>query len=113
MKKILASLVFLAMSAPVFAHHSGPHHGHHIRHGHHWNHHHHQRHWHRDHRWVAPLVIGAGVTYLATRPAPIIVPEPVIVEQPIEVTPSSNCSPWREVQQPDGTIVRERTCYSR
>ena len=113
MKKILAGLLFTAMVAPAMAHHGGPHHGHHVRPGHHYNHHynHHRRHWHHDHRWVAPLIIGGVATYALTRPAPGIIQEtPVIVEQPIDVIPGTNCTPWRETQQPDGTIVRERTC---
>ena len=106
MKKILASIVLSAIALPAFAHHGG----HHIRHGHHFNHHHH-RHWHHNHGWVAPLVIGGAVTYALTRPAPIIIQEPpIVVEQPIDVVPGTNCTPWREIQQPDGTIVRERTC---
>jgi hypothetical protein len=110
MKKILVSIALAAMALPAFAHHSGPHHGgfHHapIRH-------HHHRHWHPHYGWVAPVIIGGAVTYAITRPAPIIVQNPpVVVEQPA-VDPVENCTPWRETQQSDGTIVRERSCYSK
>lgn len=119
MKNILVSLAFLAVTVPAFAHHGGSHHGHHPGHharpGHHFNHHHHhyhRRHWHHDHRWVAPLIIGGVATYALTRPDPVIIREqPVIVEQqPLDIVPGTNCTPWKEIQQPDGTIVRERTC---
>ena len=40
---------------------------------------HHYRHYHQNHgRWIAPLVIGAGVTYILTRPNP----EPAVIVQP-------------------------------
>lgn len=103
MKKVLATFVLaLTTAVPAFAHHGGPHH---IRPGHH-----HHRHWHHHHGWVAPLVIGAGVTYLATRPDSIVIREPVVIERDPVVT---NCTEWREVQDSNGNVYRERTCYTR
>lgn len=101
MKKVLAGLIFLATILPAAAQHR--HHGHNI-HRHHGHHHH----WHHRNHWVAPLVIGAGVTYLATRPAPVIIQEPVIIERE-----PTNCTEWREVQDSNGNVYRERTCYTR
>ena len=54
--------------------------------------------------WVAPALIGGAVVYAATRP-------PVVVQQVPVYTPVTTCSEWREVIQPDGRVVRERTCY--
>lgn len=115
MKKILTALLFVATATPTLAHHGGAHHGHHVRPGHH-NHHfqHHRHHHYRHHNWVAPLIIGGVATYALTRPDPVIIrDQPVIIEQPVDVIPGTNCSPWRELQQPDGSVVRERTCYTR
>jgi len=83
------------------------HHGHGFRH--------HSYHSHHSHRgpgvgyWVAPLIIGgiAGATIISSRQ-----PETVIIQQspqPIN-TQNANCTPWTETQQPDGTIIRTRTC---
>ena len=63
--------------------------------------------------WVAPAVVGGVIVYEATRP-PVYVappPPPVVVQQVPVYTPVTTCSEWREVVQPDGRIVRERTCY--
>lgn len=97
MKKLLLSLLLMVFSAPAFA---GPYHHHHRHHGHHhWNHSH-------PGRWIAPVIIGGVVGYaLAQQPAPVIVQQ-----QPVIIPESSNCTEWREVQQSDGTIVRERFC---
>jgi hypothetical protein len=109
MKKILASLLLTAMAVPAFAQH----HVHRAGYGHH---HHHGRYhaprYYPHYGWVAPMVIGGVVTYALTRPAPVVIQDPpVVVEQPVvEVVPGTNCTPWREIQQSDGSIVRERTC---
>jgi len=52
--------------------------------------------------WVVPMVIGGVVGYGVARAQ-----QPYYTEQ-VQVVPQ--CSPWREIQQPDGTIVRERVC---
>jgi hypothetical protein len=74
-------------------------------------------HWHSRHgpyyspdRWVAPLIIGGVIGYELnkSRTNTVIVQQPtVIVEQQME------CTPWKEIQQLDGTITRERTCYQK
>ncbi len=101
MKKILASLVLTFAVLPAFAQH---HHRHHGGFHHHGKHHVHRYHY--NYGWVAPVIIGGAVTYALTRPAPVIVQEPpVIIDHSVET-----CTPWREIQQADGAIVRERTC---
>lgn len=91
MKKLLATVAvsLIATSAFAGAKHHGGHHGH----GH-WE----QRYGHWE--WVIPAVIGGVIVYQATRPA-------VVIQEP---APVPNCSPWTEVQNPDGTITRTRTC---
>jgi hypothetical protein len=69
----------------------------------------------RDSNWVAPLIIGgiAGAV-IARESAPVVVQQPpVIVQQPqsVIVQRQSVCTEWKEIQQPDGTIYRERSCY--
>jgi hypothetical protein len=67
--------------------------------------------------WVAPTVIGGVIGYeIARNQPPVIVQQPVIV-QPAPVPPatvyygqSQQCTVWTEVQNPDGTITRTRTC---
>jgi hypothetical protein len=97
MKKILALLLF-TLSATAMAQHGG--HG--FRHGH----------WNRGHGgnwiWMVPAAIGGAIVYEAARQQP-----PIIIQQqqPVVVTPNAqNCSPWTEVQNPDGSITRTRTC---
>ena len=77
-----------------------PNHG--LRHGGH--HHHHHGHWRRHHnhwQWVVPAIIGGIIVYEVTKP-----PQTVVIQNEI----TKNCSPWTEVQNPDGTITRTRTC---
>jgi hypothetical protein len=94
MKKILLSLILLA-SMPVFAQHY--HHGY-------WQHRGGPSPW----IWVAPTVIGGVIGYeIAKQQPPVVVQQqPVIVQQQNQ----QYCSPWTEVQNPDGTITRTRTC---
>ena len=103
MKKIILTALLLIASASAMAQYHGPRHGHGHGHGH----------WHRGHggtwNWVVPAIIGGAVVYGATRPAeasPVIVQQPVIIQSPVD----QNCSPWKEIQTPDGKIYRERTC---
>jgi hypothetical protein len=66
--------------------------------------------------WVAPAIVGGVIGYELSRPRyyyePYYVPAPVVIQQPPvyvqQVQPS--CTAWVEVQQPDGTITRTRTC---
>lgn len=65
-------------------------------------------HWTRGHSgsgwmWVVPAIVGGVIVYEATRQPP---PQTIIIQQSVE----PNCSPWTEIQNPDGTITRTRTC---
>ena len=79
------------------------------------------QHVHWEHRgggwgWVAPAVVGGVIGYEIARPpvyapAPVIVQQPVIVEQPQVIqSTQQNCSPWTQIQNPDGSITSTRTC---
>ena len=57
--------------------------------------------------WIAPAIVGGAVTYAITRP--YIVEQPVVVQQ-VPQSPTIHCSEWKEILQPNGTIVQERTC---
>ena len=97
MKKLLAVLL-LTVSASAMAQHHHGHHGH-WRHGggNNWV-------------WVAPALIGGIIGYEVSRNQPPVVQQaPVIIQNP-QVVLQQNCSPWTEVQNPDGTITRTRTC---
>ena len=104
MKKTLAVLCLVVASVPALAQHR--HHGYH---GHH-------RHYGGGGGWVAPLILGGVVGYAITRnPDPVVVQPPVVIQQPPVVTnpplaANPTCGPWTETQQPDGSIVRQRTC---
>ena len=92
MKKVLA-VILLTISASAMAH--GPH-GH-WRHGGggNWN-------------WVAPVLIGGVIGYeIARPPAP---QQPVVIQQQPVIVQGQNCSPWTQIQNPDGTITSTRTC---
>ena len=58
--------------------------------------------------WMAPMVVGGAVVYEATRP-PVIVQQPVVIQQN-QVYTDTNCSPWTQIQNPDGTTTMTRTC---
>lgn len=97
MKKLL-SVFLLMLSASAFAQH---HHGFH-------RHHHRHHQWHPYYGWVIPTIIGGVVTYeIVKSQQPVVVqqPAPVIIQQSQQV-----CTEWKEIQNPDGTIYRERTC---
>ena len=97
MKKILAILLLTAAGAAMAQHHG-----------------HFHRHWHPNYGWVFPTIIGGVVGYeIARQQQPVIVQQPPVVvqQQPVIVQqPPVNCSAWREIQQSDGVIVRERIC---
>lgn len=95
MKKILLSLA-LMIALPAMAQH---HHG-----RHHWQHRPHHGH---AHNWIVPALIGGTVVYMATRPEP----RTIIVDQPVVVQKETVCTAWKEIQQADGSIIRERMCY--
>lgn len=58
--------------------------------------------------WLAPVVVGGVVGYEMARPA-----QPIVVQQqtPPVVLQQQNCSPWTQIQNPDGTVTTTRTCY--
>ena len=99
MKKILISLALLMVTVPALAQH--------WRHGHH-GHHGHARYYGQG-NWVVPIIIGGVVgAAIANRPAQA---ETVFVQrQPVIVQLQENCTPWKEIQTPDGQTYRERTC---
>ena len=92
-KKILIGTTLL-ISVSAFAQH-----GHWERHGGGWG-------------WVAPVVIGGAIGYELARPvAPVVITQqpPVVIQQP-QVVQTQNCSPWTQIQNPDGTVTVTRTC---
>ena len=100
MKKLIA-LILLTVSVSVMA-----------------QHHHHHRHggWGYN-GWIAPVIVSGVIGYEIARhqSPPVIVQQPVVV-QSVPVTPyygqsqMQTCTAWIEVQMPDGTITRTRTC---
>jgi hypothetical protein len=103
MKKIASILMIsLGMASCVPAHADGRHHGGYNR-GIGYN-------------WVAPVIIGGVIGYELSRPRyyyePYYVPAPVVIQQPPVYVQQAqpSCTAWVEVQQPDGTITRTRTC---
>ena len=95
MNKLLAILL-VTLSSSVMAQH---HHGHWERRGGGWG-------------WVAPVVIGGVIGYEISQPRPPVVvtqQPPVIIQQP-QVVQTQTCSPWTQIQNPDGTVTVTRTC---
>ena len=103
MKRILTAAVLILSSVPIQAQHRHPH-------GYATGvpHHHYHQHRHHNHNaWLAPLIVGGVVGYALTRNHN----ETVVVQQPpVVYQQMPNCSVWVETMQPDGTIVRQRTC---
>ena len=95
MKKILISLALLMVAVPALAQH--------WRHGHHG----HARHYSHG-AWIAPIIIG-GVVGAAIANRPVQTETVIVQRQPIYV-PQESCTPWKEIQTPDGQTYRERTC---
>jgi hypothetical protein len=61
---------------------------------------------------IVPLIIGGAIGYGISRSQQY--PNTVIIQQPsVTVENNMECSAWKETQQPDGTIKRERICYQR
>ena len=58
--------------------------------------------------WVAPLIIGgiAGAVIANQNQQQPVVQQP----QTVIVQTQTVCTAWKEIQQPDGQIYRERTC---
>lgn len=94
MKQVIASMLFfVCVSATAQPHRHN--HGHYNHRGGHWP--------------LTSFIIGAAtgaVIYdIYNRPVYVQQP-PVYVQQPSQI----RCSSWIEVQNPDGTITRSRTC---
>ena len=82
--------------------------------------------WHHHHRpyygptvvyrdnWVAPLILGgiAGAVIANQSQQSVVVQQPPVVVQqsPVYVQRQPVCTEWKEIQQSDGTIYRERSC---
>jgi hypothetical protein len=61
--------------------------------------------------WMAPAIVGGVVVYEATRPPAVVMQQPAVIYQPNgSVVNDSNCSPWTQIQNPDGTNTYTRTC---
>lgn len=95
MKKVLVGSILSLITVSSFAHGYHGHWRHSGSNG--WN-------------WVVPAVIGGVVVYEITKPP--VVQQPVIIQQN-QVINDSNCSPWTQVQNSDGTITVTRTCIQR
>ena len=59
--------------------------------------------------WVAPVIVGGVVGYEIARPPIVYQQQPVIIQQNTVVN-DQNCSPWTQIQNPDGSITTTRTC---
>ena len=103
MKKVLAVLLLTLATVPAMAQHW---HGHGIRHGHPG--------YYGGGGWVAPLIIGGvvGAAIANSRETVVVQPQPPVVVQnpPVYVQRQTVCTEWKEIQNSDGTIYRERTC---
>lgn len=97
MKKLFLSLLLAGATLPALAQHYHGHHGH-------------RPHYRPGHGWVTPMILGGVVTYVLTRPDPMIVQQPVVVQPPLQIPQGQNCTPWTETLNSDGTITRTRTC---
>ena len=99
MKKLLVFLAIAASSTAFAQHHHGYRHNGHG--GPRWV------------PWVGGAIAGAVIYDIYNRPVVVQQP-PVVVQQPpvVQQYPqySQQCSPCTEVQNPDGTITRTRTC---
>jgi hypothetical protein len=64
--------------------------------------------------WVAPTIIGGVIGYeIARSQPPVIIQQPVVVQQApatVYYGQSQQCTVWTEIQNPDGTVTRTRTC---
>ena len=63
--------------------------------------------------WVGPAFIGGVIGYEIARPPVYVQPAPPVViqqsPQPV-IVQGQNCSPWTQIQNPDGSITTTRTC---
>ena len=96
MKKLLIAFLLLTSTSTFAQYHHGHHHGYGF----------------RPYSWIGPTIIGGVIGYEIARQQPIIIQQPTIVQQqPVIIQQSPQvCTDWKEIQQPDGRIYRERTC---
>lgn len=131
MKKFAISVLSCFVMLPAFAHHP-------VAPGYHeLNHRFYHKH-HNNRDWVVPAVIVTGAIvaselsrqqrelerqeqiirdhdrYNNIPPRPVVIERPIIVERPviIENRPQPICTEWREVQESDGRVYKERICRS-
>jgi hypothetical protein len=101
MKKIILSMLLLVVAGTASAQ---------------WHHNHHRgpQVVYRDSNWIAPLIIGGivGSVIANNNQQPVIVQQQPIYVQPqsVIVQRQTVCTEWKEIQQPDGQVYRERTC---
>jgi hypothetical protein len=101
MKRIILSMLLLAITGTASAQ---------------WRHHHHGHGptvIYRDSNWVAPLILGGIVgAVIANQQQSVVVQQPPVYvqPQPVFVQRQVVCTEWKEIQQPDGQVYRERTC---
>lgn len=70
------------------------------------HHHHHGHYGHvRSADWIAPLVIGGVVTYVLTRP------QPVVVQQPVQVYPNMQPQPAPYGYHYENILDANCNCY--
>ena len=105
MKRFLAVLLLTLVTVPAMAQHW---------HGHGFRHHGQHRYYGGNVNWVAPLIIGGvvGAAIANNRQQETIVLQPPVYVQtpPVYVQRQTVCTEWKEIQNADGVIYRERTC---
>ena len=101
MKRIILSMLLLAVTGTASAQ---------------WRHHHHGHGptvIYRDSNWAAPLILGGIVgAVIANQQQSVVVQQPPVYvqPQPVFVQRQTVCTEWKEIQYLDGQIYRERTC---
>ena len=116
MKMVLGILAALVIAAPAMAQHNQ--HRPSVQHIEH--HYHYQRPpvhrppprvIHRHHDWVAPAIVaGIGTAIIIDNMNRRNDRGPVVVEEVIVPSSRVVCTDWREVQEEDGRVYRERFC---
>lgn len=106
MKKLFITLALICATVPAMAQHW---HGHGFRpHGYYGGY------YGGGGGWVAPLIIGGvvGAAIANNRETVVVQPQPPVVVQnpPVYIQRQTVCTEWKEIQNSDGTIYRERTC---
>jgi len=106
MKKVLLAMSLVLLAGSASAQHFG----------HHGNHGHYGHGGYRGGNWGWGPVLGgalAGAVIYDIYNRPVVVQQPPVVvqQQPVIIQQSPQvCTDWKEIQQSDGRIYRERTC---